>query len=146
MYLVCLPQFYIHVIGMALYDLHDILVHYLTNIYCIDNVDPDRYSYFDLLDDVCKTTLSQVSPELVMAITLSCDVLGDIEKMPIDGDSDLMRMFEMNRHSKNIHLYAKLGAVGASKNQLLPPIFPRGPTGHSGISTSSFGGHLEDLD
>ena len=34
-------------------EMHDLLVHFEDKMTCIEQVDPDRYSYLDLLQDVC---------------------------------------------------------------------------------------------
>ncbi|KAA8538874.1 hypothetical protein F0562_025566 [Nyssa sinensis] len=70
----------------------------------IANVDPDKYSYIELLQDVGDLSLSHVSAVIGFAINLHCDIPGSNDRMIVSSDLDVLKMFEIH-NSREINLY-----------------------------------------
>ena len=69
------------------------------------NVDPDKYCYMDLMNDVYQLSLSHISSKVGLDITYTYFVLGTNETLAIAEDNDLMKMLDLNKNHKYIHLY-----------------------------------------
>ncbi|KAA8549022.1 hypothetical protein F0562_000706 [Nyssa sinensis] len=70
----------------------------------ISNVDPDKYSYIKLLQDVGELSLFYVSTVIGFAINLYCDILSSNDRMIISSDLDVLKMFEVH-NSREINIY-----------------------------------------
>ncbi|KAA8537866.1 hypothetical protein F0562_027554 [Nyssa sinensis] len=70
----------------------------------ISNVDPDKYSYIELLQDVGDLSLSHVSAVIRFAINLHCDISGSNDRMIVSSDLDVLKMFEI-QNSREINIY-----------------------------------------
>ncbi|KAA8537001.1 hypothetical protein F0562_029479 [Nyssa sinensis] len=70
----------------------------------ISNVDPNKYSYIELLQDVGELSLSHVSTVIGFAINLHCDIPGSNDKMIVSSDLDVLKMFEIH-NSREINIY-----------------------------------------
>lgn len=53
---------------MASFHMFDIVLHCGDKVVEVRNVDPDKYSYFDLLDDISDTVLSYLPSSRGLAI------------------------------------------------------------------------------
>ncbi|KAA8525879.1 hypothetical protein F0562_007734 [Nyssa sinensis] len=70
----------------------------------ISNVDPGKYSYIELLQDVGELSLSHVSAVIEFAINLHCDIPGSNDRMIVSNDLDVLKMFEIH-NSREINIY-----------------------------------------
>ncbi|KAA8531001.1 hypothetical protein F0562_005709 [Nyssa sinensis] len=70
----------------------------------ISNVDPDKYSYIELLQDVGELSLSHVSAVIGFAINLHCDIRGSNDRMIVSSDLDVLKMFEIH-NGRKINIY-----------------------------------------
>ena len=85
--------------AMASFRDFDLLIKYKGKEGRVYNVDPDRYCYFDLLEDVYASVLSNLPSNESFATKLVCDVPGsDIERL-IENDLDVLDMFYMQGRS-----------------------------------------------
>ncbi|KAA8536798.1 hypothetical protein F0562_029276 [Nyssa sinensis] len=83
---------------------YDLVVHYRQSINTIWNVDPDRYCYIDLMQDVAELSLSHVSVIIGFYFTIYCDIPGCNDRMLVESDVDLLKMFEIHKSGK-INVY-----------------------------------------
>ncbi|KAA8537000.1 hypothetical protein F0562_029478 [Nyssa sinensis] len=67
-------------------------------VHTISNVDPDKYSYIKLLQDVGELSLSHVSAVIGFAINLHCDIPGSNDRMTVSSDLDVLKMFEIHNN------------------------------------------------
>ncbi|KAA8524854.1 hypothetical protein F0562_011277 [Nyssa sinensis] len=81
---------------------YDLVVHYSETVNVIRNVDPNRYGYQDLIEDIGQVPLSNLSSRVGLAPIMLCDVPGSKDKMPIESDKDILRMFEPLCHDDEI--------------------------------------------
>lgn len=80
-----------------------LLIHFVgERITPLLNIDPDRYSYFDLVDDISGYNDSSMSFDLSFSHPASQS------RNPIKGDSDILDMFKLNSMCSCIHVYATL--------------------------------------
>ncbi|CAK9140743.1 unnamed protein product [Ilex paraguariensis] len=84
---------------------HDLTVHYLADEFVVKNIDPDVYCYFDMLNDVCEIALKDVPSNVNTSISLSCGIHGSMQKMHVNEDADVVKMFQLNNKSTVIHVY-----------------------------------------
>ncbi|KAA8547102.1 hypothetical protein F0562_003531 [Nyssa sinensis] len=70
----------------------------------ISNVDPDKYSYIELLQDIGELSLSHVSAVIGFAINLHCDIPGSNDRMIVSSDLDVLKMFEIH-NNREINIY-----------------------------------------
>ncbi|KAA8524684.1 hypothetical protein F0562_011107 [Nyssa sinensis] len=73
----------------------------------IRNVDPDRYSYLNLTEDIGQVSLSHLSSRVGLALTILCDVPRSNDKLLVESDEDILRMFEIH-NSRKIKLYVNI--------------------------------------
>ncbi|PNX86322.1 hypothetical protein L195_g042400, partial [Trifolium pratense] len=72
------------------------------------NVDPDRYSYFDLVDDVNELATDVGCKDSSLSVSLCFFHPGSQGKIPIKTDSDVLDIFKLNNMRSCIHVYAAL--------------------------------------
>ncbi|KAG5561539.1 hypothetical protein RHGRI_004547 [Rhododendron griersonianum] len=89
----------------------DINVHFKGKISRIKNVEPNRYSYIDLLDDVAEKSLSTVPCGNGYTITLKSVIPGSNETMVVGCDLDVLDMFRLNSKTSQIELFVELSDV-----------------------------------
>ncbi|KAA8518337.1 hypothetical protein F0562_015780 [Nyssa sinensis] len=70
----------------------------------ISNVDPDKYSYIELLQDVGELSLPHVSAVIGFAINLHCDIPSSNDRMIALSDLDVLKMFKIY-NSREINIY-----------------------------------------
>ncbi|XP_059657194.1 uncharacterized protein LOC132303785 [Cornus florida] len=94
-------------------ELHDIIVHYKSIVKGIYNVDPDRYCFIDLMDDVLQVSLENLPAQLGVSIIMHCDLPGSHEKMVVQSDADMLQMFSLytNPYKKFVHVHVELETV-----------------------------------
>lgn len=97
------------VMAYALY--FDINVHFKGKVSRIKNVEPNRYSYIDLLDDVAEKSLSTVPCGNGFTITLKSVIPGSNETMVVGCDLDVLDMFRLNSKTSQIELFVELSDV-----------------------------------
>ena len=51
---------------------HDIVIHYLGKASRIPNIDPDKYSYIDLLNDASEIALNAMPGNLNLLLHMRC--------------------------------------------------------------------------
>ncbi|KAA8524637.1 hypothetical protein F0562_011060 [Nyssa sinensis] len=73
----------------------------------IRNVDLDRYSYLNLTEDIGQVSLSHLSSRVGLALTILCDVPRSNDKLLVESDEDILRMFEIH-NSRKIKLYVDI--------------------------------------
>ena len=93
---------------MASFPLFDVIFHYKGRRSKVCNVDPDRYSYFELLEDVYTSVLSQLPSNEAVAIRLYCDVPGSDKRRIVDNDLDVLGMFYIQGRSRTVNLFVEL--------------------------------------
>ncbi|WJX48728.1 hypothetical protein P8452_35253 [Trifolium repens] len=72
------------------------------------NVDPDRYSYFDLVDDINGLATDAGYKDAGLSVALSFFHRCSESRNPIKTDSDVLEMFKLNNMCSCIHVYATL--------------------------------------
>ncbi|WJX73681.1 hypothetical protein P8452_57436 [Trifolium repens] len=72
------------------------------------NVDPDRYSYFDLVDDINGLATNAGYKDAGLSVALSFFHRCSESRNPIKTDSDVLEMFKLNNMCSCIHVYATL--------------------------------------
>ncbi|KAH7841543.1 hypothetical protein Vadar_031333 [Vaccinium darrowii] len=110
--------------GMANPLYFDIIVHVYGKITEIKNIDPNRYSYIDLLDDITERSLSGLPCNRDCAITLSFQVPGFNEKVVVGCDLDVLDMFRFYSRTCLVDLFVKLGD-GTGLGDFTTPIGPQ---------------------
>ncbi|KAA8524279.1 hypothetical protein F0562_010702 [Nyssa sinensis] len=73
-------------------------------------VDPDKYSYIKLLQDVGELSLSHVFVVIGFAINLHCDIPGSNDRMIVSSDLVVLKMFEIH-NSREINIYVTTMSV-----------------------------------
>ncbi|KAA8524887.1 hypothetical protein F0562_011310 [Nyssa sinensis] len=76
----------------------------------ISNVDPDKYSYIELLQDVGELSLAHVYVVIGFAIYLHCDIPGSNDRMIVSSDLDVLKMFEIH-NNREINIYVTTMSV-----------------------------------
>lgn len=69
----------------------------------VHNVNPDKYSYFDLLDDISETVLSYFPASRGVAIKLFCDIPSTFEKRAVENDKDVFDMFYLGGRIRTVN-------------------------------------------
>ncbi|KAL3529565.1 hypothetical protein ACH5RR_008887 [Cinchona calisaya] len=87
--------------------MYGITLHHLNKEFPLRNIDPDRYSYIDLLADVSEKALNHVSGGLNIMIVLSCDIPSSVGRMEVNNDNDVLEMFKLHRRSGCINVYVR---------------------------------------
>jgi hypothetical protein len=84
-----------------------LLVHYVGEvIFQLKDVGRDRYSYFDLVDDICKLLdVPNWCKDKGLPFSISFCHPGSHLRNPIKTDSHVLDMFKLNSNCINIHLY-----------------------------------------
>ncbi|KAH7833122.1 hypothetical protein Vadar_003287 [Vaccinium darrowii] len=85
---------------MAPFRMFDIVLHCGDKVVDVRNVDPDKYSYLDLLDDVSDTVLSYLPASKGVAIKLFCDIPSSSERREVQNDKDVYDMFYLGGGSE----------------------------------------------
>ncbi|KAA8544402.1 hypothetical protein F0562_022414 [Nyssa sinensis] len=93
---------------------HDLVVHYGGNVHFILNVDPDRYSHIDMIDDVYQLSLINSSITNAMTMNLSCSIPESNQRMLVDSDHDILQMFEICGKYKQIDIYEEFDGAFVS--------------------------------
>ncbi|PIN06085.1 hypothetical protein CDL12_21364 [Handroanthus impetiginosus] len=83
---------------------YKIKICYLEHEKLIDNIDPNRYSYFDLIDDVCDHALNGIPGIEKQHLQFSCRIPGSDDWMAVDGDDTMLNMFDMYEPKDMIEL------------------------------------------
>ncbi|KAH7866421.1 hypothetical protein Vadar_020209 [Vaccinium darrowii] len=102
----------------------DINVHVYGKITKIKKIDPNRYSYIDLLDDITERSLSGLPCNRDCAITLSFQVPGSNEKVVVGCDLDVLDMFRFYSRTCLVDLFVELGD-GTGLGDFTTPIGPQ---------------------
>ena len=101
---------------MADKELMYIIVHLTGEDSCIiENIDPDKYSYVDMVSDVHRVLRISSNPGLSLKGSLSED-----GRMPITCDEHLMQWFHFTRGGDNeIHLFVDIvnGEIPVSEDE-----------------------------
>lgn len=82
---------------------HDLVVHHNGQQSHIKNIDPDRYSYMELVADCCEVPLTNVSARSDLALELYCFLPGSSVRLDIQNHKDLMAVFELYAGFSQIH-------------------------------------------
>jgi hypothetical protein len=78
-------------------------------IFQLKNVDLDCYSYFDLVDDICKLLdVPNGCKDKGLPFSISFCYLVSHLRNPIETDFHVLDMFKLNSNCLNIHLYVTL--------------------------------------
>lgn len=67
----------------------DLIIHHKEKVGRIPNVDPEMYSYFDMLGDVKEFALSSYPPGLGLAI-LFCEIASSGCRVHLDSDKTIL--------------------------------------------------------
>ncbi|PIN07418.1 hypothetical protein CDL12_20015 [Handroanthus impetiginosus] len=84
--------------------IYKIKICYLEHEKLIDNIDPDRYSYFDLIDDVYDHALNGIPSIEKQHLQFSCRIPSSDEWIVVDGDNTVLNMFDMYKPKDLIEL------------------------------------------
>lgn len=85
-----------------------LVLHHQDNVVEVRNVDPDRYSYLDLLDDVSDSVLSYIPGSRGLDINLTCDIPGSSERRPVVTDKDVFDMFYVEGRLEIVNLFVNV--------------------------------------
>ena len=75
---------------MASSKLHDLVVHFDSNIRVIENVDTDRYSFLELTNDIFKATVDGSTTDMGMSIAIQGQHPKSLELFELKNDVDVM--------------------------------------------------------
>ena len=90
---------------MASSKLYDLVVHFNSNIRVIGNVDSNRYSFLELINDIFKATVDDSNIGMGMSITIQDQHPKSLELFELKSDDDVMHLFHMHESENEIHLY-----------------------------------------
>lgn len=93
---------------MVGFRMFDIVLHCGDKVVEVRNVDPDKYLYFDLLDDISDTVLSYLPASRGVAIKLFCDIPGTFEKRAVENDKDVFDMFYLGGRIKTVNMFVSV--------------------------------------
>ncbi|KAL3506113.1 hypothetical protein ACH5RR_031495 [Cinchona calisaya] len=114
----------LHVLYLILYfkvelaSAYDITLHHQKKQFRLSNIDPDHYSYINLLSDVCENALNRMSSGLNVMVALSRAIPDTIGRMSSDNDPDILKMFSLHRRSGCINAYVKLIKPNIDENNI----------------------------
>ncbi|KAI8569678.1 hypothetical protein RHMOL_Rhmol02G0295800 [Rhododendron molle] len=102
--------------GLAVMDAlyFDITVYFRGNVSRIKNVNPGRYTYVDLLDDVAEKSLSTIPCGNGCTITLKSKIPESNETIVVSCDLDVLDMFRFNSRTCQIELIVDVGEDGGT--------------------------------
>ncbi|KAI8548138.1 hypothetical protein RHMOL_Rhmol07G0249100 [Rhododendron molle] len=92
----------------------DITVYFRGNVSRIKNVNPGRYTYVDLLDDVAEKSLSTIPCGNGCTITLKSKIPESNETIVVSCDLDVLDMFRFNSRTCQIELIVDVGEDGGT--------------------------------
>ncbi|KAG5533093.1 hypothetical protein RHGRI_027354 [Rhododendron griersonianum] len=92
----------------------DIAVYFRGYVSRIKNVNPGRYTYVDLLDDVAEKSLSTIPCGNGCTITLRSKIPESNETMVVSCDLDVLDMFRFNSRTCQIELTVDVGEDGGT--------------------------------
>ena len=78
---------------MASENYYSIVVHFKDQSNTISDVDPDRYSYIELVNDSCEFYQCLLPSSKGLAMTFSASIPGSSDRHVIKVDADVMVMF-----------------------------------------------------
>ena len=81
-------------------------------------MDPDKYCYFDFMEDVCKAIFSDPNTQVGLSVVIYCDIPDLNEKMLVGGDIDMLRMFTLNVNKRNINLYVEVQKISTQSAEV----------------------------
>ena len=90
---------------MANSKLHDLVVHFNSNIRVIENVDSDKYSFLELTNDIFEATVDDSNTGMGMSITIQGQHPKSLELFELKNDVDVLYLFHMHEDVNEIHLY-----------------------------------------
>ena len=90
---------------MASSKLHDLVVHFDSNIRVIGNVDSDKYSFLELTNDIFEATVDDSNTGMGMSIVIQGQNPKSLELFELKSDDDVMHLFHMHESENEIHLY-----------------------------------------
>ena len=110
---------------MVLLGLFNLILHHGEEIITISNVDPNKYFYVDLINDVLNEMLKS-DEGIRVSIELYFTLYGETKMKPITLDVDMLKMFRLNDMATKVNIYANLTHVNtiAIKHN---PIFYKKP-------------------
>ncbi|KAK9285521.1 hypothetical protein L1049_024715 [Liquidambar formosana] len=89
----------------------NVRVHYMSDVYTIWAVDPQRYNHYPLIQDVCASALARLDSRMNMVIDLATTVKGGMEILQICNDEDVDKMFRLNEGESDIHVYVRATGI-----------------------------------
>ena len=89
---------------MAASRTFDIILKYEGRESRVYDVDPDRYNFYELLEDVFTSVLSHIPSTQSISATIQCDVPGSTVLRTIADDIDVLDMFYMPGRSREINV------------------------------------------
>lgn len=95
--------------GSALY--FDINVHFCGKVERIISIQPERYSYLDLLNDVSTRSFTHLPTHTGAVITMHFNKPGSNERMDVGSDLDVIEMFGLYSNVCVADLYVELSDV-----------------------------------
>ncbi|KAL3527811.1 hypothetical protein ACH5RR_012467 [Cinchona calisaya] len=90
---------------MAIAAAHDIIVHYVGKKIRIPDVDPNRYSYIELLNDVPENVLHEQPRNLNIVLNIRCGIPRSFATIDITNDEIVLQMFKVHENELIINLY-----------------------------------------
>ena len=86
-------------------ELHDLELHFDSNIQVIGDVDSNRYSFLELINDIFEATVDDSNTGMGMSITIQGQHPKSLELFELKNDVDVMHLFHMHEDVNEIHLY-----------------------------------------
>ena len=84
---------------------HDFVVHYNGRRIRIPNIDPDRYFYIELLNDICEKALHELPRNLNYLLHMRCGIPRSAATMDVNTDKAVMEMFKVHENESVINLF-----------------------------------------
>ncbi|KAH7866249.1 hypothetical protein Vadar_017624 [Vaccinium darrowii] len=86
----------------------DLLIHHNGKVGRIHNVDPEMYSYFDMLADVNESVMSAYPPSLGLAFSVFCELAGSGYRVHLDSDKAILDLFSMDGIPSTLNLFVEV--------------------------------------
>ena len=84
---------------------HDTVIHYMGRKCRIPNVDPDKYSYIELLNDVVEKALNQFLGNLNILLHIWYVIPRGLGFLDIIDDKSVLEMFKLHENDLIINLH-----------------------------------------
>ncbi|KAH7865072.1 hypothetical protein Vadar_001871 [Vaccinium darrowii] len=93
----------------------DLIIHHKGKVGRIHNVDPEMYSYFDMLADVNESVMSAYPSGLGLAFSVFCELAGSGYRVHLDSDKAILDLFSIDGLSSTLNLFVEVETPNSSQ-------------------------------